>query len=701
MMRLLAAVMLLGAALAGALPAAAKTRGLLFGVSDYPNLPKDKALSAPKNDVQRFKQALAARGIAETDVTVLADGVDGAQGLPTRSAILDALKRLGDEAENGDFVIIYGTGHGARQKSQSGRKLDGLDQLFLPRDMAPDAATGGFRNAIVSVEFGAALDVIRKKGADVWFVLDSCFSGSATRNVGDGVREKMVDPALIGLSVATSLMPDQALPLADLPPLPPDAGKLVAFYASQPNETAREVALPPNLPLEKRAWGSIFTLALTKTMAKHPTLSYRQLLNETGRLLRADAAFQARQTPSFEGNGLDQSLPGAKEGGAGDLWRVKGGLLHLGQLEGLEDGAIVALYADADGASLLGHAETVETGPLQARLVPFKAGCDPLKSACPRDEKAAFATKAAYARLAKPAPGAGLRLAAARLRAKVPDDKVAALKQTLLALSTTALKGRIVLDDAAPDLIPWLDQDGLRLMPNGIDPASGESGPAVQFDLPGADDFSMRLSRALLRARQVQMLQRLSTQQDGLSSALNIEIEQRRYPMQNGACAFAPEAGALISDVSPIEPCHRMTIRLENRGKSAVFPMIFFLDDGWNLHARRPACPVGLSVADRLEPGRILSVEVPYHPRAFRAGKAPQTSNGVFVAGIPFREGEVDLPNLCGMLAFNDGRGQTRGLHDDDDLEALFGGTSRATSRLSLDGASLALRFWPVNQPIK
>ena len=353
--------------------------------------------------------------IPGADIRILADNVEGSVTLPTRDAILSELERLAGQAAKGDLIIVYGTGHGSRQAARPGKKADGLDQLFLPRDTQMVGAA--FRNAIIGYEFGERLDAIRRTGADVWFILDSCFSGSASRAVGEGVRDKMVDPADVGVSVAATLTPDESLPLADTPPLPAGSGKLIAFYASQPNETAREVALPPNIPLEKRAWGSIFTMALARAMERADGLTYRQLMVETGRLLRADPALLARQTPSFEGDGLDAKLLGSTRDAASASWRVSGGLLHAGKLEGVEEGAIFALF-DGVGpdAKPVANAIVAEADSLRARLVPLRAGCDPLKADCPRNERGALPPKATYARLLKPARGAVLKISAPRPR---------------------------------------------------------------------------------------------------------------------------------------------------------------------------------------------------------------------------------------------------------------------------------------------
>lgn len=691
------------AALAGA--AEARTRGLVFGVSAYPQFGPDRQLNAPKNDVKRMLKALAARGVAETDLTVLADDVAGSKGEPTRAAILAGLDRLGAEAERGDLVVIYGSGHGSRQAAKAARKADGLEQLFLPRDAAANDAGGvePFRNAIRAPEFGERIDRIRARGADVWFILNSCFSGSASRALGAGVRDKQIDPAEIGLAFATTLAPDKATPLAEQPPLPPGAGKLVAFYASQPNETAREAALPPNLPLEKRAWGSIFTLALAQALERHRGLTYRQTLVEAGRILRADPAFQARQTPSFEGDGLDAAAPGAT-GGAESAWRVIDGVVSAGQLEGLEAGAVVGLYdsAEAPAGKPTARARVTESESLQARIAVLKAGCD--KADCSVDDKSPALRKAAYARLIRPAPGAALKLAPLRAAAGLGEAAWTARARAGLDDALAGpLKGRVEMDAGAPELVAWATRDGLRLAPNGGDPAEAETGPLVPASAFANPEIAqVMIARALSRARQIVSLRKLERAGAGVSRGLVVTTEARRFGLDAATkkCAFAGD-GQPIAEGAPLELCDKMLVTLENQGQEAVLPAVFFLDDGWNLVARRPSCPVGLTVADRLEPGRRLTLDVPYHARSIKPGLAPATINGLFVVGAPFRAGEADLPNLCGLTAFNDGPADGARGEAGDDLDAMIEGATRGGARLPLEETALSLTFWSVKQPIR
>lgn len=712
-----AALALLGTLFAGfaADAAAAKTLALLVGVSDYPALPADKQLKAPANDVRRMQMALKARGVGPEEMAILADGVEGSAGMPTRAAILAGLDQLAASAQAGDLVIFYASGHGTRQPSRTALKVDGLDQVFLPRDAAPprpEATSGAernrFENAIAGPDFGARLDAIRSRGAHVWFILDSCFSGSASRAVGDGVHDKKIALEDIGLSTAGAMTPEKTTVLADLTPaLPPGSGQLAAFYASQPNETAREVALPPSAPMERRSWGSIFTTALTDVMQRAPALSYRQLMVETGRVLRADAAFQARQTPSFDGDGMDAPVPGGGAAQAVDAmaWRVGAGILHAGQMEGVETGAVVALYDSATqpAGRPSGHAVVQEVEATRARLAALKPGCMPASARCPTVAGAAMLDKAAYARLARPAPQEALAISGPRPwpGAAAPDAAQAArLQQAFDAALAGPLKDAARRDDAAPALVAWMSMDGLRFMPAGLDPQAVETGPLVAIP-PGMETGSaaVAIARAVLRARQMTRLQAIAAAGSGRDLDVSTQVMRFGLDPATRQCAFKGPAAAVAED-APVTVCDKVQVAVENRSSRPVMPAIFFLDDAWNLMARRPTCPVGLTVSDRLEPGRRLVFEVPYHPRAIVPGRAPGTTNGVFVIGVPFIEGETDLPSLCALTGYNDLPGAATRGEEGAGLDDLMDGTTRG-GRLPLESASLSLAFWPISQPVK
>ncbi len=156
----------------------------------------------------------------------------------------------------------------------------------------------------------------------------------------------------------------------------------------------------------------------------------------------------------------------------------------------------------------------------------------------------------------------------------------------------------------------------------------------------------------------------------------------------------------MLGEGQPVTVCDRIVVTIENSGRQTIMPALFFLDDKWNVFPRRPKCPIGLTVADRLEPGRRMSFDVPYNPTAFSTYAAPSTSNGVFVAALPFVEGETSYPNLCALTAFNDIRDRRREACSKRTISIRsFRAAPATVPRPPLDAGSLSLSFWPVQNP--
>jgi len=158
---------------------------LIIADSDYPNLDQKYWLKGPKNDeilVRDYLLDSAPVKFAPQNVVALGSG-DGLQ-LGTHKNILDALARIAAEAKDGDFVYLHFSGHGSQQPATGdSTEADGRDEVFLSADteMATPDNPSVLPNVLTDNEMGAALKAIRKTGAFVWVVFDSCHSGSMKR----------------------------------------------------------------------------------------------------------------------------------------------------------------------------------------------------------------------------------------------------------------------------------------------------------------------------------------------------------------------------------------------------------------------------------------------------------------------------------------------------------------------------------------
>lgn len=354
-----------------ALDVQAESRALLVGVSGYPSLPAHLRLSGPRNDVLRMREVLLQRGVRDSSIEVLADGVTGA-ALPTRANILAALDRLARNARRGDLVILHFAGHGSRQPADPStthgrREGDGRHAIFLPLDVGRwNGQAGVVDNAIVSHELRAAVDAISERGADVFALFDACHSAALVRGSGTvGAQGELswryVPPHELGLE-PEGLPPTDpagttrgsprvdvgALGAIDAGARPAGAGRTAFFYATQASELTPELRLP--LGAGQRRVHGLFSFVITKALASGRPMSYRQL----GQWILAEygSMMEARATPLFTGNGLDALVLGQRDAVVRQ-WPLEVGetlSVPAGALAGLEEGAVLAVLPDAAAA---------------------------------------------------------------------------------------------------------------------------------------------------------------------------------------------------------------------------------------------------------------------------------------------------------------------------------------------------------------
>ncbi|MCI5078569.1 caspase family protein [Oricola sp.] len=353
-----------------AAPAWAQTnRALIVAVSEYPELDPTLWLTGPANDARLVRSYLLDNAPIEffdSNIAVLADGVDDSKA-PTGDNIRAALATLASETEPGDFVLLHFSGHGSQAPAlQPGTEQDGLDELFLPADVAGwDQKTGTIRNALVDDELGAMINAIIDKGARVWAVFDSCHSGTVTRagiTAGDPLdaeRSRKLSPLALGVpqEVLDAVEPVRTRSgnpqpeAATLETVDDGDGAFVYFYAAQTNETTPEMRLPADDP--DRVSHGLFTFTLFETLAQNPALTYRQLGEEV--LRRYSTGYRAQPTPLFEGS-LDTPVFGSDigEGGRIQQWPVKqdgaAKVFSAGRLHGISVGDELALL-DSPAAS--------------------------------------------------------------------------------------------------------------------------------------------------------------------------------------------------------------------------------------------------------------------------------------------------------------------------------------------------------------
>lgn len=433
---------------------ARENRALIVGVTEYPQLPKSTWLVGPGNDAVLVRDYLTTRSPVRFDpanVTVLADGVEGAQE-PTLAAILAALDDLAAKAAEGDFIYLQLSGHGFQQTAADpSTETDGLDEIFLPKDTGRWVdRSKGMPNVLTDDVIGGKLDAIRAKGAFVWFVIDACHSGTATRAApGDDVVERKIAPGDVGMPGDVLTEHGASTRSLDTPVEPPVSissaagGGMVAFFAAQTNETTPEMPLPAGMQGASKY--GLFTHTLFSKLAENPKITYRQLAE--GILQHYSGINRTSTTPLFEGD-LDAPVFGTEVDAFVPQWpiamgdrgvTVSGGLLH-GLLPGTQLAVVPQAGSRDEEAIGLLQVRSADNFSARLALVPPPPKAEAMADAPARK---AFRTlgdvpAGAYARLvestydfilkvAKPAPSASHPEASARvdgiLAALAADDR--------------------------------------------------------------------------------------------------------------------------------------------------------------------------------------------------------------------------------------------------------------------------------------
>jgi Caspase domain len=379
---------------------------LLVGVTYYENKP-EKSLIGPGNDVLLVRKLLLDKfQFGPDQIVVLSEAEGKNKGkdfLPTRANIEREFKRLALVVKPGDQVVIHLSGHGSQQpeqKDSADPELDGLDEIFLPRDVgAWDGASGSLKNAIIDDEFGAWLKAVRDKKASVWITFDSCHSGTMTRGGDDSEKTRDLDPVrdlgipeqAIKEAVAFAAKRDAAKPEqsrgSETPPPPlklAKEGGIVAIYACQDKEVTIERVLP-KAGGDGKEYG-ILTYSLCKILTEATEKSKEPITyNELARRIQGQYVQWGRTapTPLIEGVDRDRQVLGDK------VWPGRSSVLleknsagyriNAGALHGLTNGTILAVKPPpGTGDQLIGHVRISDLGAHSSQVEPCSHDKKPL-----------------------------------------------------------------------------------------------------------------------------------------------------------------------------------------------------------------------------------------------------------------------------------------------------------------------------------
>jgi hypothetical protein len=355
-------------------------KALLIGCTKYPYLNKRFWLKGPANDVKQFSEVLQTHPfkIPKKNIELLVGWESNKQTRPSRENIVNAITELAKNAQTNDQIILFFAGHGSQQpcdgKAQDA-ELDGLDEVFLPADVKNwEDKTAKIPNSISDNELNYLIKAIRKKGAMVWLISDTCHAGTMLR----GAAEDVIVTRGIGLGdwnnnyVAKKKKVKKKNLQVILNEEPEELpGAVIAFSAVQSSQKALE------LPLPKRSdvYRGLFTYSLCEAIASSKgAMSYRILMEKVINKYREKGYMYPQ--PAFEGNAADRQVLGVKEWPRRNLLNIEKALngtwiLKAGSLHGLSIGTELALFNDTEipeDIKPLVHARITKCEPLSSKL---------------------------------------------------------------------------------------------------------------------------------------------------------------------------------------------------------------------------------------------------------------------------------------------------------------------------------------------
>jgi len=636
----LAPICFLGAMIAA--PAEARENyALIAAVSDYPNLDKKYWLKGPANDAVLVRDYLLNSSpvkFAAENVTTLASA-DGLE-LATHDAILRELDEIAGKAKKGDFVFLQFSGHGSYQPAlDDTSEQDKRDEIFLAADTKMAEGGANLPNVVTDNEFAERFTAIRKTGATLWLIFDSCHSGTITRGAPgeEDLVMREITPDKLGIPQATLDAADEAasdeqdettraVPLsADVYEADPDMGDMVAFFAAQSTETTPEkgyeVALADG-STTKLNYG-VFTHTIFSAMAQNPGQTYRQLAQSI--LASYAAGNMLKPTPLFEGS-LDMPIFGNEDAANVAQWPTvvgtdKGVTISAGQLHGLSKGTrlVVLPSPAATNEEAIGVLEVASNDQLRSKLVAVDDGKHP------RIELSDVPV-GAYVRLieqsypfelvvAKPDPKttpadqvAAVDAALAEIlandekpmRLKVVESGEAADVRLAIFTEKQVYDMEVAADHAAGALLPVADSvDGgdldettpmLWLLPPSGDISLKPQKRSAAMDIATAEDFTTGLSENLVtifRATSLSRLSQVST------------FKPKDFTLNFGVQSAGSETIAeLRPEATPIvRPNDRLYVDFTNKSGKAVDLNVLYVDHDYGITS---LCVAHLANNDRI-----------------------------------------------------------------------------------------------------
>jgi len=618
---------------------------LVVGVSGYGGgIPH---LQGPKNDASLITTLLLEQGVPRANIRLLADQMDtavrpiAANGSPTRAAILAGYRWLAERGGPNAEIMIFMAGHGTQiPAGAASNEFDRMTEVFLPID-AIAAATqqpagvsfSQARNFLSDDDIGDALEPILATGARVWFVVDSCHSGTLSRSAGSDSVAREVPAAALNIPAAApaTLARSQQARVTAARQTRFDRfqnRRFTAFYAAQPYQRAYESSQPRSAPGQtQRKYGEM-TWNLVQALRAGESGSYTTVAQRV--LAGLWQMSGDRTTPMFEGAMNDRPMYGAGAQRVVPL-TVQGGRLFLasGWAEDVTDGSVYAIVDSSNPTRVLGEAIVDQLGAAEARFS-VRDGADPLVASA-----MSTSVSRVSARLRQRSVPFVMSVARPQM---LPYANSTQADQELLARAAGALQSlahrpaaqqpiafELALPGQPADLYPYVADNRLWFFP---------AGAALYISRPGAAPYRLEAERAnerdigaalrvIGRARNLlrvaatvsesETSRALRTRvfvQRNTSVAANQRCDQQAWRILRAVPAGAAPV-SFESEAPIIRHCDTVYIEMRNAGPVTLAVAPFYMDPWSQMSLLIPQNSVDGRYSLRLPPGQTRVIAYP------------------------------------------------------------------------------------------
>ncbi|BAT73951.1 Metacaspase-2 protein [Vigna angularis] len=206
------------------------------------------------NDITNMKELLIKNfDFPNECIRILTEHGENGNLIPTKHNIMESLRWLVKDAEPGDSLVFYFSGHGSQQPDLKEDEIDGFDETLCPVDYL-------IEGMIIDNEINSTIVWPLKKGVTLHAIVDACHSGTIldllfVYNQESGIWEDNKPPSKEPIRKHSS------------------GGLAICLSACEDNQTACDSSV-----FGGKGMNGVLTYLFTKAIREYPGITYGRLL---------------------------------------------------------------------------------------------------------------------------------------------------------------------------------------------------------------------------------------------------------------------------------------------------------------------------------------------------------------------------------------------------------------------------------------